>query len=151
MAEPTSRPDLDANKLANMRLENIKHKRLTDMELSKEGSPDRIWDSLGKIGQGNTNPRSNANWWVTYVQRKYLEERCHLHLPESTHNECLNQKRSKHEIARTLGMGEGKRITHYWKNPYVNIPEETKINHHVKCIIQYDVTHYSATTMTTAT
>ena len=67
-----------------------------------------------------------------------MEERCHLHLPESTHNECLNQKRGKHEIARTLGMGEGKRIIHYWKNPYVNIPEETKINHHVKCIIQYD-------------
>ena len=34
--------DLDANKLAKMRLDNIKHKRLTDMELSKEGSPDRI-------------------------------------------------------------------------------------------------------------
>lgn len=42
IAEPTSRPDLDANKLANMRLDDIKNKRLTDMELSKEGSPDRI-------------------------------------------------------------------------------------------------------------
>ena len=41
--EPTSRPDLDANKLANMRsLDNIKNKRFTHMELSKEGSPDRI-------------------------------------------------------------------------------------------------------------
>ena len=42
IAETTSRPILDANKLANMRLDNIKNKRLTDVELSKAGSPDRI-------------------------------------------------------------------------------------------------------------
>ena len=33
----------------------------------------------------------------------------------------------------------------------MNIFEETKINHHVKCMIHYDVGHYSATTITTAT
>ena len=33
----------------------------------------------------------------------------------------------------------------------MNITEEPKINHHAKCMIQCDVGHYSATTITTAT
>ena len=42
IAETKSRPILDTNKVENMRLDKIKNKRLTDVELSKAGSPDRI-------------------------------------------------------------------------------------------------------------
>ena len=42
ITETTSRPIVDANKVENMRLDNIKNKRLTDMELSKAASPNRI-------------------------------------------------------------------------------------------------------------
>ena len=33
----------------------------------------------------------------------------------------------------------------------MNITEKPKINHHAKCIIQYDAGNYSVTTITTAT